>query len=66
MNSFNFKSGPGFGDLRTTESWMEIGLAAAAAAFSIAIWLADGSQPGIHFEGATVVTFPTVVVTSPR
>lgn len=66
MNSFNFTSGPGFGDLRTTESWMEIGLAVAAAAFSVAIWLAADSRPGIQFEGATQVTFPTVVVSVSR
>jgi len=66
MNSFKLNSGPGFGDLRTTESWMEIGLAVAAAAFSVAIWLAADSRPGIQFEGATLVTFPTVVVSTPR
>lgn len=66
MNSFNFNSSAGFGDLRTTESWMEIGLAVAAAAFSVAIWLADGSGPGIQLEGATFITFPTVVVSAPR
>jgi hypothetical protein len=66
MNSFNFNSGRGLGDLRTTESWMEIGLAIAAAAFSVAIWLADGSHPGIQSEGAKLVTFPTVIVSAPR
>ncbi|MDF2466826.1 MAG: hypothetical protein K0Q43_5061 [Ramlibacter sp.] len=66
MNSFNFNSSRGFGDLRTTESWMEIGLAVAAAAFSVAIWLVDGSGPAIQFEGAKLVTFPTVVVSAPR
>jgi hypothetical protein len=66
MNSFKITSGNGFGDLRTTESWMEIGLAVAAAAFSVAIWLADGSRPGIQLEGATLVTFPTVVVSASR
>jgi len=66
MNSFKFNSGPGFGDLRTSESWMEIGLAVAAAAFSVAIWLAADPRPGDQFEGATRVTFPTVIVSAPR
>jgi hypothetical protein len=67
MNSFNFTSGPGFGNLRTSESWMEIGLAVAAAAFSAAIWLAGSVPPSAsQFEGATRVTFPTVVVVARR
>jgi len=66
MNSFKLTSGPGFGDLSASESWMEIGLAVAAAAFSVAIWLAGDSRPTQQFEGATRVTFPTVVVSAPR
>lgn len=65
MNDFRFSSGPGFGDLRSSESWMEIGLAVAAAAFSIAIWLAGDERPGSMSE-ATRVTFPTVIVSAPR
>ena len=61
MNSFNFNSSRRFGDLRTTESWMEIGLAVAVAAFSVAIWLADGSGPGIQFEGATLDQYDRTV-----
>lgn len=66
MNNFSFSSGPGFGDLRRSESWMEIGLAVAAAAFSVAIWLAGDERLGSQLEGATRVTFPTVVVSAPR
>lgn len=66
MNSFSVNSSHGLGDLRAAEGWMEIGLALAAAAFSVAIWLADGSEPGIQLEGAKLVTFPTVVVSTPR
>ncbi|MDP3858471.1 MAG: hypothetical protein Q8Q73_12005 [Stagnimonas sp.] len=66
MNSFNFSSGPGFGNLSRSESWMEIGLAVAAAAFSVAIWLLADARPGDRFEAATRVTFPTVIVSAPR
>lgn len=66
MNSFNLNSRPGSGGLRTAEGWMEIGLAVAAAAFSLAIWLDGDARPGIQLEGATLVTFPTVVVSVPR
>jgi hypothetical protein len=66
MNSFNLTSGPGFGNLRSSESWMEIGLAVAAAAFSVAIWLDGDPRQGNQFEGATRVTFPTVIVSAPR
>jgi len=66
MNSFNLTSGFGFGNLRASESWMEIGLAVAAAAFSVAIWLAGDPRPANQYEGATRVTFPTVVVSAPR
>lgn len=66
MNSFSFTSGPGFGDLRASESWMEIGLAVATAAFSLAIWLAGDARPGSLPEGATRMTFPTVIVSAPR
>lgn len=65
MNSFKFSSGSGFGDLRSSESWMEIGLALAAAAFSVAIWLAGDERPG-NLSEATRVTFPTVTVSAPR
>jgi hypothetical protein len=65
MNSFSFSSGPGFGDLRASESWMEIGLALAAAAFSVAIWLAGDARLSIPSD-ATRVTFPTVIVSAPR
>jgi hypothetical protein len=67
MNSFNFTAGPGFGNLRASESWMEIGLAVAAAAFSVAIWLAGSAPPGGGAsETATHVTFPTVIVKAAR
>ena len=66
MNSFSPTSRFGFGNLRASESWMEIGLAVAAAAFSIAIWLASDARPGNQFEGATRVTFPTVTVSATR
>jgi hypothetical protein len=66
MNSFKISSGPGFGDLRTSESWMEVGLAVAAAAFSLAIWLAADPRSADRFEGAMRVTFPTVTVSAPR
>jgi len=38
----------------------------AAAAFSVAIWLDGDARPGIQLEGATLVTFPTVIVSAPR
>ena len=66
MNRFSFSSGSGFGDLRSSESWMEIGLALAAAAFSVAIWLAGDARPGTPTDAATRVTFPTVIVSAPR
>lgn len=66
MNSFSFSSGSGLADLRSCESWMEIGLAVAAAAFSVAIWLAGDERPGSALEGATRVTFPTVIVSATR
>lgn len=67
MASYSIGFGPGLGDLRTSESWMEIGLAVAAAAFSLAIWLAGSTPPDMsQLEGATRVTFPTVTVTATR
>lgn len=66
MDSFNLTPGSGFSDLRTSESWMEIGLALAAAAFSVAIWLAGDVRPTTQFDGATRVTFPTVTVSATR
>ena len=65
MNSFSFSSGSRLADLRSSESWMEIGLAVATAAFSVAIWLAD-ERPANALEGAIRVTFPTVIVSATR
>jgi hypothetical protein len=66
MNTSNLTAGRGFGGLRSLEPMMEVGLAVAAAGFTLAIWLLGSTpqDPAWLSSGATHVTFPTVVVST--
>jgi len=66
MNMSNPTAGHGFGGLRSLEPMMEVGLAVAAAAFTLAIWLlsSDPQDPAWLSPDSKHVTFPTVVVSA--
>ena len=66
MNTSNPSVSPGFGALRSLEPMMEIGLAVAAAGFTLAIWLLSSTpqDPAWLSADAKHVTFPKVVVSA--
>ena len=66
MNTSNPTAGPAFGALRSLEPMMEIGLAVAAAGFTLAIWLLSSTpqDPAWLSSEAKHVTFPKVVVST--
>ena len=66
MNTSDPTAGPAFGALRSLEPMMEVGLAVAAAGFTLAIWLLSSSpqDPAWLSSSAKHVTFPPVVVST--
>jgi len=75
MSAFDTNTGPGFGGLRSLEASMEVGLAAAALGFTLAIWLLSSSGPTAQQamrdaatgqDGVRHVTLATVLVRGTR
>lgn len=72
MGVLDMTSETGFGATWAPEAVMEFGLALAAAAFTVVIWLASGSAPAEPQDAASQtvlwpdanrhITFPTVHV----
>ena len=77
MNKFTHLAGHRLAESRTAEGALELGLAAAAAAFTATVWLSvapfviapDGAPHGAvasHRPALTTVTLPAVVIVARR
>ena len=73
MNTIDHRTPPPVSGLSAPEGFMEAGLAIAAAAFTIAVWLSSGAGTAMQLathelelaaSGIPLITLPTVYILS--